>query len=145
MWAAIVPCPAASGEMLPRARPTRGPGDRSRLGPSAAAPWLAPADTAAFTIAVKLAMVAAFFVQVAHQVAMPELSAAMKAGDGGVDRRDPEVLLDSLADRLGEPLLDVGAELGEGVELGRLRCEVVVEIGQERRTHRGSDLLGDQA
>jgi O-antigen/teichoic acid export membrane protein len=47
----------------------------------AAAPWLAPADTAAFTIAVKLAMLAAFFVQVAHQVALPEISAAMKAGD----------------------------------------------------------------
>jgi O-antigen/teichoic acid export membrane protein len=47
----------------------------------AAAPWLAPADTAAFTIAVKLAMLAAFFVQVAHQVAMPEISAAMKTGD----------------------------------------------------------------
>jgi O-antigen/teichoic acid export membrane protein len=47
----------------------------------AAAPWLAPADTAAFTIAVKLAMLAAFFVQVAHQVSLPEISAAMKAGD----------------------------------------------------------------
>jgi O-antigen/teichoic acid export membrane protein len=48
-----------------------------------AAPWLYRADMAAFTIAVKLAMLSAFFVQIAHQVAAPEISAAMKAGDTG--------------------------------------------------------------
>ncbi len=47
----------------------------------AVAPWLNRADTAAFTIAVKLAMLSAFFVQIAQQVATPEISAAMKAQD----------------------------------------------------------------
>jgi O-antigen/teichoic acid export membrane protein len=47
----------------------------------AAAPWMATTETAAFTIAVKLAMLAAFIVQVSHQVALPEISAALKAGD----------------------------------------------------------------
>ncbi len=47
----------------------------------AAAPWLDRTDMAAFIIAVKLAMLSAFVVQIAHQVSAPEISAAMKAGD----------------------------------------------------------------
>ena len=58
-----------------------------------------------------------------------------RALDGGVDRRDPEVLLDPLADRLAEALLDVGAQLLEGVELGGFGGEVVVELGQDLFAH----------
>ena len=54
---------------------------------------------------------------------------------GGFDRGDPEVLLDPLLDRLGEPLGDVGTQLLDGLELRRLGGEVVVEIGQDLFPH----------
>ena len=47
----------------------------------AVAPWLDRADTAAFTIAVKLAMLSAFLVQIAHQISTPDISEALKSGD----------------------------------------------------------------
>ncbi len=62
-------------------------------------------------------------------------SSTVAAVDRGVDRGDPEVLLGALADRLAEPLGDVGAQLLERVELGGLGGEVVVELGQDLLPH----------
>ena len=59
----------------------------------------------------------------------------MRLGRGGVDRGDAEVLLDALADRLGEALGDVRAQLLERVELRGLGGEVVVELGQDLLPH----------
>ncbi len=55
--------------------------------------------------------------------------------DGGVDGGDPEVLLGALVDRFADALGDVGAQLVEGVELGGLGGEVVVELGQDLFPH----------
>src|ERR1044072_8771974 len=53
----------------------------------------------------------------------------------GVDRGEPEVLLGPLPDRLGEPRGDVAAQLLEGLELGGLGGEIVVELGQHLLPH----------
>ena len=50
---------------------------------------------------------------------------------GGVDRSDPEILLDPRVDDLGEFLADVRPQLLERVELRCLGGEIVVELGQD--------------
>ena len=50
---------------------------------------------------------------------------------GGIDRRHPEVLLDSLLCGPGELLGDVGAQFRDGVELGGLGGKLVVGIRKD--------------
>ena len=58
-----------------------------------------------------------------------------RRGDRGVDGGDPEVLLGALVDRFADALGDVGAQLLEGVELGSLGGELVIQLGEDLFAH----------
>ena len=57
------------------------------------------------------------------------------AGDGGLEGGVAEGVLGAVLECVPEPMLDVGAKLPEGVEVGVVGGEVVVEVGQRLLAH----------